>query len=113
MDDLSGKLAEILNNPEAMQRVKSMAENILGENSGEEKSNTSDISGLLNAGEMAGLISIVSRLKNSSDNPRSQLLNALKPHLSKPRQEKVDTAIKILKVIEILPLMRESGILNF
>ncbi len=113
MDDLSSKLAEILNNPEAMQRVKSMAENILGENGDEEKTETSDITGFLNAGEMAGLISIVSRLKNSSDNPRSQLLNALKPHLSKPRQEKVDTAIKILKVIEILPLVKESGILNF
>lgn len=113
MDDLGAKLAEILNNPEAMNRVKSMAENILGENNGEEKSTTSDIGSMLNAGEMAGLISIVSKLKNSSDNPRSQLLKALKPHLSPPRQEKVDTAIKILKVIEILPLMRESGILNF
>lgn len=113
MDDLGAKLAEILNNPEAMNRVKSMAENILGEKSVEEKSDTGDIGGVLDAGEMASLISIVSRLKNSSDNPRSQLLNALKPHLSKPRQEKVETAIKILKVIEILPLMKESGILNF
>lgn len=113
MDDLSSKLAEILNDPEAMSRVKNMAENILGGNNSEEKSSPLDTNGLLNAGEMAGLISIVSRLKNSSDNPRSQLLNALKPHLSEPRREKVDTAIKILKIIEILPLMKDSGILNF
>ena len=31
MDELSQKLAEILNNPESLNRVREMAEDILGE----------------------------------------------------------------------------------
>lgn len=113
MDDLSEKLAEILNNPESMNKVKAMAENILGKDEPKENHpSTPDFSDFLKAGEMSSLISIISKLKASGNDPRAQLLNALKPHLSDKRQEKVDTAIKILKVIEVLPLMRESGILN-
>ena len=114
MDDLSEKLAGILNDPESMERVRRMAENILGENN--EKQNESspigDIGGMLGAEDMQSIITIISRLKNSGNDPRSQLLNALKPHLSEPRREKVDTAIKILKILELLPLMKESGLLK-
>lgn len=114
MDDLSEKLAGILNDPESMERVRRMAENILGENS-EKQNETSpigDIGGMLGAEDMQSIIAIISRLKNSGNDPRSQLLNALKPHLSEPRREKVDTAIKILKILELLPLMKESGLLK-
>lgn len=114
MDDLSEKLAGILNDPESMERVRRMAENILGENSEKqnETSSIGDIGGMLGAEDMQSIIAIISRLKNSGNDPRSQLLNALKPHLSEPRREKVDTAIKILKILELLPLMKESGLLK-
>lgn len=114
MDDLSEKLASVLNDPESMERVRKMAENILGDNSSPQPQNTSvsDISSVLGANEMQSIIKIVSQLKNTGNDPRAQLLNALKPHLSEPKREKVDTAIKILKVIEILPFLRESGIFD-
>lgn len=114
MDDLSEKLAGILNDPESMERVRQMAENILGDNSQktQEPSPVADLGGMLGADDIQSIISIISKLKSSGNDPRSQLLNALKPHLSEPRREKVDTAIKILKIIELLPLMRESGILK-
>ena len=114
MDDLSEKLAGILNDPESMERVRKMAENILGENN-EQQNETSplnDIGGMLGAEDMQSIIAIISKLKNSGNDPRSRLLNALKPHLSEPRREKVDTAIKILKILELLPLMKESGLLK-
>ncbi|MBE6750496.1 MAG: hypothetical protein E7560_04970 [Ruminococcaceae bacterium] len=115
MDDLSSKLSELLNDPESMERMRKMAENLLGEQPKSEENanpntNFSDAFGNIDIGS---LISIINRLKNSRENPRTNLLSALKPHLSEPRQEKVDTAIKILKVIEILPLIKDSGILNF
>ena len=115
MDDLGEKLAGLLNDPQTMERVRKMAENILGENESEKENTGSvgDFSGILGAEEMGSIISIVSKLKSSGNDPRTQLLTALKPHLSEPRREKVDTAIKILKVLEILPLMKDSGILNF
>ena len=113
MDDLGEKLAGILNDPESMERVRKMAENILGSENQTESQPTSplgDIAVMLGADELQGIISIISRLKNSGDDPKAQLLYALKPHLSEPRREKVDTAIKILKMIELLPLIKETGL---
>jgi len=114
MDDLSQKLASVLNDPESMERVRQMAESILGENNKPENTSSpfEDIGSALGTNEMQSIIGIISKLKGASNNPRAQLLNALKPHLSEPKREKVDTAIKILKVIEILPFLRESGIFN-
>lgn len=114
MDDLGEKLAGILNDPESMERVRQMAENILGENKAEETASSplGDIGSMLGGDEIQSIIAVVSRLKNSGDDPRSKLLNALKPHLSEPRREKVDTAIKILKLIELLPLIKETGLLK-
>ncbi len=115
MDDLSEKLAGILNDPESMNRVKQMAESILGNNQPSLPATTENdgLNGLLGADEMQTIIKLITKFKNSGPDPRSQLLTALKPHLSEPRREKVETAIKILKIIELLPLLKDSGILNF
>ena len=58
-------------------------------------------------------MNLLSRLKNSDNDSRTQLLYALKPLLSEPKREKVDTAIKILKLIEMLPLLKGTGLLDF
>lgn len=115
MDDLSEKLASVLNNPESMERVRQMAESILGDNSKSEPQSAplAEIGSVLGANELQSIMKIIGKFKGAGNDPRTQLLNALKPHLSEPKREKVDTAIKILKVIEILPFLRESGILNF
>ena len=112
MDELSEKLAGILNDPETMNRVRQMAENILGgeEATPEPQTNALDnIGSMIGANEMQSIISIIGKLNSSGGDNRTALLTALKPHLSEPRREKVDTAIKILKMLELLPLMRESG----
>ena len=113
MDDLSEKLAGLLNDPDTMERVRQMAENLLGEPEQPKPTNSiEEIGSMLGSGELQTIMQIVSRLKSGGNDPRTQLLTALKPHLSEPRQEKVDTAIKILKMLELLPLMRESGFLK-
>jgi len=37
---------------------------------------------------------------------------ALNPHLSEESQRRVDTAVKILRVIDLLPALKESGLLE-
>ncbi len=115
MDDLSKKFAEILNNPKSLEQVRSMAESILGSSEGNSllPEMPNDEQNSLSPEQLSGIISIVNRLKNTSDNSRTALLLALKPHLSAPRQEKVDTAVKLLKIIDALPLLKDSGLLNF
>ncbi|MBQ3817123.1 MAG: hypothetical protein II802_02480 [Clostridia bacterium] len=112
MDELSEKLASILNDEESMNKVRAMAENLLGEKGEPKEDNGFSPTDAIGADEMQMIMKIMSQLKNAGNDARSQLLIALKPHLSEPRREKVDTAVKLLKMIEILPLLRESGILN-
>ena len=57
-------------------------------------------------------MSVISKLNGSQDNERTRLLNALKPYLSEKRQAKADNAIKLLKIIELWPLIKESGMFN-
>lgn len=117
MDDISEKLAEILNDPESLNRVREMAEGLLGEQKSEPQKppdiNTVFEQGGFDGAQIAKIMSIVSRLKGGTDDSRSNLLLALKPHLSVPKQEKVDTAIKLLKLIDLLPLLKDSGLFEF
>lgn len=112
MDDLNQKLTEILNDPESMNRVREMAESILSDNNPKEESPDESIFGNLNGAELGNIMSIVSKLNQKNEDPRTTLLAALKPHLSERKREKVDTAIKILRLLELLPLLKESGVLG-
>lgn len=110
MDDLTAKLSELLNDPESMNRVKQMAESILGENNQKPTQNLIENDSTLGAEEIKMMMNLVGKFNSTANDSRTKLLTALKPHLSEPRQEKVETAIKILKVLEILPLIKESGL---
>ena len=117
MDDLSAKLTELLSDPESMNRVRQMAESILGEEQAEAapQINMPDISGLgdmLGGDEIKSIISVISQMKNSADDSRVQLINALRPHLGEERRKRADTAVKILKLLDMLPLIKASGLLN-
>ncbi len=111
MDDLNQKLAQILNDPESMNRVKEMAESILSQNDKPQEEESS-VFGIPDGQELMNIMSIVSKLNQKNDDARTNLLAALKPHLSEPKREKVDTAIKILRLLDLLPALKESGILG-
>lgn len=111
MDELSEKLAGLLNDPDTMSRVKQMAESLLGgSGEDEEKQEQNSINDMLGADELKTIMSIMGKMKNQGEDNRTRLLLSLKPHLSEPKREKVDTAVKILKIIEFLPLLRDTGL---
>lgn len=105
MEGISEKLGEILNDKDSMEKIKAMAEDLL---SGD--SERSDTSGLSYA-DIEKITTVFARLKNSSSG-REKLLMALRPYLSEKRQGKIDSAVKIVKIIEILPYLKDSGILD-
>ncbi len=110
MDNLNEKLAQILNDPESMNRVREMAETLLSQE--EKKPKEEPSFDIPDSAELMNIMSIVSKLNAKNDDSRTTLLSALKPHLSEPRREKVDTAIKILRLLELLPVLKESGVLG-
>ena len=48
----------------------------------------------------------------SARDKNCDLLKALRPHLSHEKQQKLDRAVKLLKLYNIFITMRESGMLN-
>jgi len=63
-----------------------------------------DFDMLMKAGE------IFSRYNSPDKN--TDLLRALKPHMRDENKEKIDTAIKIVKITALLPFLRESGLFD-
>ena len=55
------------------------------------------------------LLEIISKLGENDKN--TELLNALRPHLRAESRAKLDRAAMLMKVIGLLPLLRESGIM--
>lgn len=115
MDDIAEKFAELLNDPESLNQVRRMAEDLMGDQvQNEPKKSDSDTNDSgFDAAQITKIMSVLTQLKKTTNDSRSNLLTALKPHLSAPRREKVDTAIKLLKILDMLPLLRESGIFEF
>ena len=102
MDDLSARISSLLSDPDSMERIRSMAESVLGSDTAEKpQADVGDI-------DFARLLPMIGRLKNKRSDKRTELLMALRPHLSEERQKRVDNAIKILRVIEMLPLLQEK-----
>ena len=104
MDDLNSKLMDLLNDPETVSKIGEMAKNLFPEQQQEVEETSNP--------DMLKVMSLISRFKNSKDSENQRLLMALKPHLSEARQKKVDTAVKILKLIELMPVLSESGLLE-
>lgn len=111
MDELSEKLAGLLNDPETMSKVRKMAQGLFSEEKEEDvpKSSAPSFDFMPNAEELSKIMGVISRLNTKGNDPRSQLLLALKPHLSEPRREKVDTALKLLGLIDLLPIIYEMN----
>jgi hypothetical protein len=114
MEDLSAMLSGILSSPESMEQLKTMAGSLFG--GGQEKPapvNQPAQSGVpqVSAGEIAGLMKMANLLKNNQTDSRCGLLLSLRPYLSEHRQKRVDDAVKILRLVSILPAVKDLGIL--
>lgn len=116
MDDLNQKLADILEDPESLERMRQMAESLFGGNSKSEEAagkSSDESADMPSFEELQSIINIVSQLNSQKDNNRTQLLRALKPYLNEQRKSKADNAIKLLKLFELLPLLKDSGLFKF
>jgi hypothetical protein len=116
-------ISEILNSlsPEDMENIKQAASSFLGGQSNttqaqKEKSDnknafTDGLSslGMPDLSQLAGLTPVLQAF-NSQDE-RVEFINALKPLLSQERRSKADEAMKLVKLMSVLPLLRERGLM--
>jgi len=66
--------------------------------------------GNVDAEQILKMAELFSKLNQPDKN--ADLLMALKPHLSPERQSKVDTAVKLSRMMSLMPFLKESGILG-
>ncbi len=129
MDDLSQQLNQILSDPQSMKQIQDMMGALgLGSNSPEPAAAPAPPSAPPPAppapsplGALGGvtpdMLQTVSRLapllnKVNQEDDSTRLLRALRPLLSEARQKKLDEAIKILQMMRLLPLLKESGVFS-
>ena len=126
MDDLASKLGELLNSPGALDSMKSLA-GLLGGTSAPAQSSApqssapqppapqseqdSPLAGM--DGDMMQMIMKVAPLLSGfrQEDDSTRLLRALRPMLSEERQKKLDEGTKLLQLMRMLPLLKNSGIL--
>lgn len=116
---MAEKIQSLLNDEESMRQIQELAA-MFG---GQEQENGSPPSG--NAPErgngeasegLAGAISIPAIMSLmdsfSGSDPGCDLILALKPLLSKERQQKADKAVKMLRLYNAYIKLKDSGMLN-
>lgn len=126
MSDLSSQITELLSDPQTMDRIKSLS-GLFGQSAQSTDSQPpapsiaedhgADISSLAGLGSAAEILPTVMRfmpLLNAfrEDDDATRLLYAVKPFLSEQRRERLDQAIRILRILRVVPLLKDSGILN-
>lgn len=123
MDDMMNKIGEILSDPESIKQITELAQMFMSEtgsnkNASDENpqntENSSDkIDGLFSGFDFSKLMKLQEIMGAVSGNDKnSELILALKPHLSPEKQKKADKAIKILKLLTIWNIIKDSGLLK-
>lgn len=103
-EDLLAKLVEQLLESEEGKAKDSDNKQNSPSDSSEDIFGNIDIDMIMKLGELMSNM-------NSADK-NTQLLLALKPHLRPENRKKVDNALKLMKIMNLLPLLKDSGILN-
>lgn len=119
MSDLSAQIGELLSDPQTMEQIKALS-GLFGQSAPappaqelpEQKPAAlpSSLGGADALPAIMKFMPLITSLKEDDDATR--LLRAVKPFLSEARQEKLEQAIKILRIIRIVPLLRENDLLN-
>lgn len=104
MDNMADKLKSMLDDPTTMSKISAIMENLQPQSGNNQDSakNVSATSGspLSQPDIMESVGSLMNQL-NSTDDPRINLLNSLKPYMGSIRSAKMDQAIKLIQISKI------------
>lgn len=124
LDDMAKKIQSLLNDEESMKQIQELAEMFgggmgLGQNNSsggnappppppsDSPSSSDSLFGSIDPMAIMQLSAAFSK-----KDPNCDLILALKPLLSKDKQQKADNAVKMLRLYNVYTAMRESGILS-
>lgn len=127
------KVQEMLSDPESLKQIQELADMLNSEmdNSQSTQATQDNISSPTestsnnfqniippsndnpdNNFDFSKIFQIMQLFNNTSNSQDTALLLALKPYLTNERQNKVDKAIKLMKIYDIFMTAKSSGLLN-
>lgn len=136
MNDYSEGLERILNDPAAMEQVKALSRMLMSSTENgtalpagpapvptapaapappappaPPATASGGLSDLLGSGDMMKTVMKMAPLfgRFQEENDSTRLLYALRPFLSPARQEKLDRAVRLLRLFRLLPVLQEMG----
>ena len=109
MDDLEQKLGAVLNNPQLMQQIMSMAQSMGAQPQQQKQPEEAGFPAI-----DPGMLAKLSGLSNQGTIDREQqaLLKALNPYLSKDRIGRLERAMRAAKMAKLAGAFLGSGILT-
>ena len=112
MEDLLAKMQELLSDPESMKQISELAQMFKSGEMDTSESNQETPPPNPPAFD-PGLFLKASEMFHQQDNDKNiALLTALRPHLGQPRQEKLDKAVRLLRLWHIWKQLQASGMLQ-
>lgn len=111
MSELQDTLNQIMSNPEAMRQVQSLGEQLgLSGNTAQPQASPPP-SPSQNNEMMSALTKLAPLMSTAAVNDETTaLLNALRPFLSDEKRERLHQAQRLLQVIKMIPLIKDSGL---
>ncbi len=118
MEDLTDKLNSLLGDPEIMDKIQNLSglfgssENSNSTQTETEKSQKDKSDDFGFSPDMIGTLFKIMPLISSlgKDDKYTKFLKSLKPLLSEERQKKLGNSAKILKLMQIIPLIKDQGL---
>lgn len=129
-ENLMGKIQEVLSDPESMQQISELAKMLQGDSAGT-ASQCGDTAALGGGAPMeapvsetppalplggidpAMLLKMGELLRNTNDSDKNTaLLMALRPHVGEQRQQRIDKALRLMKLWVVFQTMQKTGMLQ-
>ena len=102
MDNIGDILSSL--SEEDMENLKGMAKDLFASSEGGTTPALPDLAGLD--------VGLLSKLMAPREDERTKLIESLKPMLSEERRHRADEAVRLLQLVNMLPALKESGILE-
>ncbi len=106
MDDLAEKLTALLQDEESMSQLRSLAD-MVGLPTDEPMPSGQATADMPDMGKLMSIMGAINQAR--ADDENICFLEALRPLLMEERRSKIDKAVKILRLLNILPTLREMG----
>ncbi len=115
MENINELLGSVLSDPDAMEKLRETAHQLGIETSDTfpEKSEHTKKSGNSASEALSGLMPAVGKLapllgKLNEEDDMTRLIHALKPYLSGARLKRAEEADRIVSIMRVIPLLRQS-----